>query len=94
LQLTKPFPVNGTTADAREAKVAELVLKCVWKLARNIPNDLQRGLIDPVELLPTLETFLQTIPPNDWRQRAANKVPCGDMPLRTIKVIIQHIVGM
>ncbi|KAG8719475.1 Microtubule-associated protein, microtubule dynamics during spindle orientation [Ceratobasidium sp. 394] len=93
LQLTKPFPANGTTGDAREAKVAELVLKCVWKLARNIPNDLQKGLIDPIELLPTLETFLQTIPPNDWRQRSANKVPCGDMPLRTIKVIIQHIVA-
>ncbi|KAG9119412.1 Microtubule-associated protein, microtubule dynamics during spindle orientation, partial [Ceratobasidium sp. 392] len=93
LQLTKPFPANGTTADAREAKVAELVLKCVWKLARNIPNDLQKGLIDPIELLPTLETFLQTIPPKDWRQRSANKVPCGDMPLRTIKVIIQYIVA-
>ncbi|KAG8714739.1 Microtubule-associated protein, microtubule dynamics during spindle orientation [Ceratobasidium sp. 423] len=93
LQLTKPFPVNGTTADAKEAKVAELVLKCVWKLARNIPADLQKGAIDPIELLPALETFLQTIPPNDWRQRSANKVPCGDMPLRTIKVIIQHIVA-
>ncbi|CAE6421015.1 unnamed protein product, partial [Rhizoctonia solani] len=93
LQLTKPFPANGTTADAKEAKVAELVLKCVWKLARNIPADLQKGAIDPIELLPALETFLQTIPPNDWRQRSANKVPCGDMPLRTIKVIIQHIVA-
>ncbi|CAE6505293.1 unnamed protein product [Rhizoctonia solani] len=93
LQLTKPFPANGTTADAKEAKVAELVLKCVWKLARNIPADLQKGAIDPIELLPALETFLQTIPPNDWRQRSANKIPCGDMPLRTIKVIIQHIVA-
>ncbi|QRW16295.1 CLASP amino-terminal protein [Rhizoctonia solani] len=93
LQLTKPFPANGTTGDAKEAKVAELVLKCVWKLARNIPTDLQKGAIDPIELLPALETFLQTIPPNDWRQRSANKVPCGDMPLRTIKVIIQHIVA-
>ncbi|KAJ1308957.1 hypothetical protein OPQ81_004640 [Rhizoctonia solani] len=93
LQLTKPFPTNGTTPDAKEAKVAELVLKCVWKLARNIPVDLQKGAIDPIELLPALETFLQTIPPNDWRQRSANKIPCGDMPLRTIKVIIQHIVA-
>ncbi|CUA69428.1 Cytoskeleton-associated protein 5 [Mus musculus] [Rhizoctonia solani] len=93
LQLTKPFPANGTNADAKEAKVAELVLKCVWKLARNIPTDLQKGAIDPIELLPALETFLQTIPPNDWRQRSANKIPCGDMPLRTIKVIIQHIVA-
>jgi len=36
---------------------------------------------------------LQSVPPNEWRARATNKVPCGDMPLRTIKVIIQHVVA-
>lgn len=40
-----------------------------------------------------MEYFLQSVPPNEWRARATNKVPCGDMPLRTMKVIIQHIVG-
>ena len=30
---------------------------------------------------------------NEWRARATNKVPSGDMPLRTIKVVIQHVVG-
>ncbi|KAG9113372.1 Microtubule-associated protein, microtubule dynamics during spindle orientation, partial [Ceratobasidium sp. 392] len=93
LQLTKPFPASGTTADAREAKLAELVTKCIWKLAKEIPDDLKKGLVDPTKLLVVLETFLQTIPPQDWHQRSVNKVPCGDMPLRTIKVIIQHIVG-
>lgn len=73
--------------------MAELVLKCVWKLARNIPQDLAEGHLDPVELFPAIEHFLQSVPPNDWRARATNKVPCGDMPLRTIKVIIQHAVG-
>lgn len=73
--------------------MAELVLKCVWKLARNIPGDLEKMALDPVELFPAIESFLQSIPPNEWRARATNRVPSGDMPLRTIKVIIQHVVG-
>jgi cytoskeleton-associated protein 5 len=93
LQIVKPFPSNGTLSDSKESKVAELVLKCVWKLARNIPQDLSEQHLDPVELFPAIEHFLQSVPPNEWRARATNKVPCGDMPLRTIKVIIQHVVG-
>ncbi|KAF7363414.1 Microtubule associated protein [Mycena sanguinolenta] len=93
LQIVKPFPANGTAPDSKEAKVAELVLKCVWKLARNIPQDLAEERLDPVELFPAIEHFLQSVPPNEWRARATNKVPCGDMPLRTIKVIIQHVVA-
>ncbi|TFK42613.1 microtubule associated protein [Crucibulum laeve] len=93
LQIVKPFPANGTLPDSKESKVAELVLKCVWKLARNIPQDLSDAHLDPVELFPAIEHFLQSVPPNEWRARATNKVPCGDMPLRTIKVIIQHIVA-
>ena len=93
LQIVKPFPSNGTPSDSKEAKVAELVLKCIWKLARNIPTDLEKQELDAVELFPAIEHFLQSIPPNEWRARATNKVPSGDMPLRTIKVIIQHVVG-
>jgi len=93
LQIVKPFPANGTSPESQESKVAELVLKCVWKLARNIPQDLKEDRLDPVELLPAIEHFLQSVPPNEWRARATNKVPCGDMPLRTIKVIIQHVVA-
>ncbi|KAF7778753.1 hypothetical protein Agabi119p4_3098 [Agaricus bisporus var. burnettii] len=93
LQIVKPFPSNATLPESKEAKVAELVLKCVWKLARNIPQDLAENHLDPVELFPAIEHFLQSVPPNEWRARATNKVPCGDMPLRTIKVIIQHVVG-
>ncbi|KAF4614809.1 hypothetical protein D9613_003047 [Agrocybe pediades] len=93
LQIVRPFPSNGILPDSKEAKVAELVLKCVWKLARNIPQDLGEAQIDPVELFQAIEHFLQSIPPNEWRARASNQVPCGDMPLRTIKVIIQHVVA-
>jgi cytoskeleton-associated protein 5 len=93
LQIVRPFPSQGTLPDSQEARVAELVLKCIWKLARNIPQDLAELKLDPVELFPAIEHFLQSVPPNEWRARSANRVPCGDMPLRTIKVIIQHVVG-
>ncbi|KAG8832460.1 Microtubule-associated protein, microtubule dynamics during spindle orientation, partial [Serendipita sp. 400] len=93
LQIVKPFAMNGTKPEDRPARVAELVLKCIWKLARNIPDDLKNHVLDPVELFPAIEQFLQSIPPNDWRARATNKVPSGDMPLRTVKVIIQHVVA-
>ncbi|KAI0685747.1 hypothetical protein C8T65DRAFT_701400 [Cerioporus squamosus] len=86
LRIVKPFPANGTSPDSQEARVAELVLK-------NIPQDLEKHILDPVELFPAVEHFLQSVPPNEWRARATNKVPCGDMPLRTIKVIIQHVVA-
>ena len=62
-------------------------------MARSLPQELAKGTLDAVELFPAIEQFLQSIPPNEWRQRAQNKIPVGDMPLRTIKVIIQHIVG-
>lgn len=93
LKVIKPFPSNSTSPDSKEAKMAELVLKCIWKLARNIPQDLTDNKLDAAELFPAIEHFLQSVPPNEWRARATNKVPCGDMPLRTIKVIIQHVVG-
>ncbi|TFY82674.1 hypothetical protein EWM64_g1342 [Hericium alpestre] len=93
LQIVKPFPSSGTLPDSQEAKVAELVLKCIWKLARNIPQDLTEVKLDPIELFPAIEHFLQSVPPNEWRARATNRVPCGDMPLRTVKVIIQHVVA-
>jgi cytoskeleton-associated protein 5 len=92
LQIMKPFPMEGTTDKSRDARVAELVLKCIWKLARSIPSDLEKVVLNPIELFSALESFLQSIPPNEWRARAANKIPGGDMPLRTIKVIIQHVV--
>ncbi|KAF8326346.1 armadillo-type protein [Cantharellus anzutake] len=92
LQIVRPFS-KSTASQSKEARLAELVLKCMWKLARGIPADLDKGILDPTEIFPALETFLQTIPPNEWRARAATKIPVGDMPLRTIKVVIQHIVG-
>lgn len=48
--------------------------------------------MDPVILLRIIEEFLQYMPPAEWRRRAQGNIPMGDMPLRTVKVILQHIV--
>jgi cytoskeleton-associated protein 5 len=84
LQVVKPFPANGTQVDSRDAKIAELVLKCVWKLARNIPSDLEKHLLDPSELFPAIEHFLQSVPPNkqDTSRRYATPNDQGDHPTR------------
>ncbi|TIC25189.1 ARM repeat-containing protein [Wallemia mellicola] len=78
--------------ESPEAKLPELVLKCVWKTARNVKDDLQAERLDASVLLYTLEQFLQKIPPAEWRSRAADEIALGDMPLRTVKTIIQSLV--
>ncbi|TIC50770.1 ARM repeat-containing protein [Wallemia mellicola] len=80
--------------ESPEAKLPELVLKCVWKTARNVKDDLQAERLDASVLLYTLEQFLQKIPPAEWRSRASDEIALGDMPLRTVKTIIQSLVSV
>lgn len=91
--MTISFVDEGTLATSRQAKHAELILKCIWKRARSVEDDLGAGLLEPIALLRIIEDFLQALPPTAWRKRAQTKVPLGDMPLRTVKVIIQHVVS-
>ncbi|PWN35981.1 ARM repeat-containing protein [Meira miltonrushii] len=75
----------------KRVKFADLICKCIWKMTRKLTQSLQDDLVDAALLLQDLETFLQAIPPVIWKERAANGMPMGDVPLRTIKVIIAHI---
>lgn len=84
---------KGSAEAAMQARLPELVLKCTMKLARNIKEDLKSGAVQAERLLTTLETFLQRITPSDWKQRVAEDVPLGDMPLRTVKFLIQGLCG-
>jgi cytoskeleton-associated protein 5 len=87
---------SSITSDTKEnafvVQHADLILKCVWKRSRSAEEDFKTGLLDAGDMLRVIEAFLVEIPPKDWRQRAVDQVPIGDMPLRTIKVLIQHIV--
>lgn len=71
----------------------ELVLKCIWKRSRSAETDLRKGKLKAADLFRILEDFLGVIDPTEWKERSLNGVPLGDMPLRTIKVLIQHIFG-
>ncbi|CED83658.1 Microtubule-associated protein [Phaffia rhodozyma] len=92
-KVTIRFPEDHISATSRTAKHAELILKCIWKRARSVEEDLENGLVDPVILLRIIEEFLQQMPPAEWRRRAQGNIPMGDMPLRTVKVVLQHVVS-
>lgn len=91
-QITADFD-SMTQESTLEFRHAELVLKCIWKRARSAEEDLAKGSLNPRDLLRIIENFMRAIPPKEWRLRATQKVPLGDMPLRTIKVLIQHIIS-
>jgi hypothetical protein len=84
---------EGDSENDLKAKHAELILKCIWKRSRTTKEDIIKGVINEEDIFTILEEFLQVISPKEWRLRAARKVPLGDMPLRTVKVLIQHAVG-
>lgn len=54
---------------------------------------MEDGSLNPKELLLDIDRFLQAIPPAEWRRRATDEIPLGDMPLRTVKTILQQVVS-
>ncbi|CAD6889006.1 unnamed protein product [Tilletia caries] len=75
---------------AKRAKFAELVIKCLWKITKRLPDALNQDLIGPQQLLVDVEAFLQAVPPAEWKRRAADQIALQDLPLRTVKVILTH----
>ncbi|KAE8268517.1 hypothetical protein A4X09_0g3815 [Tilletia walkeri] len=75
---------------AKRAKFAELVIKCLWKITKRLPDALNQDLIGPQQLLVDVEAFLQAVPPAEWKRRATDQVALQDLPLRTVKVILTH----
>lgn len=56
-------------------------------------ENLEDGSLDPKILLLDIDRFLQAIPPAEWRRRASDGIPLSDMPLRTVKTILQQVVA-
>ncbi|KAG0145811.1 hypothetical protein CROQUDRAFT_658187 [Cronartium quercuum f. sp. fusiforme G11] len=77
---------------AHRAKYAELVMKCLWKVSKTVKESLEDGTLDARILLSDIDEFLVSIPPAEWRRRANDNVPLADMPLRTVKTILQQVV--
>lgn len=84
--------LSGKTLQTR-CEFAELIIKCLWKVGRRLPTSLEERVVDPTQLMNDTEAFLQRISPNEWKARSRDDVPLGDLPLRTVKVILSHLVS-
>src|SRR6478735_7607367 len=67
-------------------------MKCLWKIAKTIREALHSGELNPDELLYELNQFFIITPPTEWKRRANEKVPLGEMPLRTVKTLLLELV--
>ncbi|KAK4696398.1 cytoskeleton-associated protein 5, partial [Phenoliferia sp. Uapishka_3] len=76
------------------AKYAELVMKCLWKVSKTVKESLEANHLHAPRLLRDINLFLIMIPPAEWRRRATDNVPLADMPLRTVKTILQQVVSV
>lgn len=70
------------------------LFQCLWKVSKTVKESLEENTLDPRRLLLDIDDFLNTTPPAEWRRRATDNVPLGDMPLRTVKTILQQIVSV
>ncbi len=81
--------LEGEVLETR-SKFSELLVKCLWKIAKRLEESLAQGQVEPQQLFADVESFLQAIAPSEWRQRAQDGVPLADLPLRTVKIILSH----
>ena len=74
-------------------KFPELVMKCLWKLTKQLSMNLQViGRISVPELLAEVHSFLTALPPIEWKMRSNEGLAFQDLPLRTVKTILHEIV--
>ncbi|OAD02874.1 hypothetical protein MUCCIDRAFT_142534 [Mucor lusitanicus CBS 277.49] len=83
----------GDSPTAKDTKYTELIMKCLWKLAKTVQDNLRTGMLNPDELLFEINNFFINTPPPEWKRRASEKVPLGEMPLRTVKTLLLELVN-
>ena len=62
-------------------------------MSKSVKETLEDESLDARRLLLYIDGFLTVVPPAEWRRRASDNIPLGDMPLRTIKTILQQVVA-
>ncbi|KAM3584347.1 hypothetical protein VKS41_003168 [Umbelopsis sp. WA50703] len=82
----------GDSTTSKESRFTELIMKCLWKLSKTIQEHMRNGSINPDQLLLDINNFFVATPPTEWKQRAAEQVPFGEMPLRTAKTLILELI--
>lgn len=71
-----------------------MYLQCLWKVSKTIKESLEKRALSPSRLLRDIDDFLIAIPPAEWRRRHTDNIALTDMPLRTVKTILQQIVSV
>ncbi|KAL7422401.1 hypothetical protein Q5752_003047 [Cryptotrichosporon argae] len=92
LATIRDFDVSRPAHDSHTARHADLVLRCLWKRCRHLDEDLRERRVAPEPILRMVENFLTPVSPSMYRQREADGVALGDLPLRTVKTMLQHLV--
>ncbi|KAJ2997979.1 Microtubule-associated protein, microtubule dynamics during spindle orientation [Globomyces sp. JEL0801] len=99
LQLLREGSLNDDSffmsSTAIQNKFTELVMKCLWKITKLIPNFLNNDQLQVDSLLVDIHIFLEAAPPHYWKQKSANNHNLhSDMPLRTVKTIMHELVNV
>lgn len=76
----------------RVTGVLELVMKCLWKLTKQVPQLVETRSLDLKELLHQIHETLKQIPPSEYKKSAA-KYPNKDLPVRTVKTLLSELTG-
>jgi len=79
-------------ANPNPDRYPEFVMKCLWKLTKQLPTAVAAGHIQVPELLLHCHAFLCALPPLEWKARAGKGEPFQDLPLRTLKTILHELV--
>ena len=92
LSLSIQISTHNIQPDTDMAVHADLVIRCLWKRCKILDDDFRSGRLQPGALLGVVEEFLQAISPQEFRRRRIEGLALGDMPLRTVKSVIQRVV--
>ncbi|KAK8854575.1 hypothetical protein IAR55_003314 [Kwoniella newhampshirensis] len=92
LDLTRDFSTTRPDPESERSAHADLVIKCLWKRCKILDDDFRSGRLKPGPVLEVLEEFMRAVPPQEYRKRAAMGIALGDMPLRTVKTMIQRLL--
>lgn len=71
------------------AKIPELVMKCLWKITKQMAS--RHAALDIPVVLLAIHRFFTAISPIEWKSRAAENLAFQDLPLRTVKTILHEM---
>lgn len=78
---------------AKHKNIAELVMKCLWKITKNMSFLIKENKVDVGQLLLNCHQFLEAVPPIEWKRRAhKTSLFQEELPLKTVKTIMKELI--